>query len=38
MDFGFESCHKPEKKWDSVDLVDTVGRSGLRGRSCASVT
>ena len=33
----YESCHKLEKKWDSVDLVDTVGRPGLCGRSSASV-
>jgi len=33
-----ESCHKPEKKRDPVDLVVAVGRPGLFGRSSASVT
>ena len=33
-----ESCHKPEKKWDLVDLVVSAGRPGLCGRSSAFVT
>ena len=33
-----ESCHKPEKKRDPVDLVVTVGRPRLCGRTSASVT
>ena len=40
--FGYrldhESCHKPEKKRDPLDLVVAVGRPGLCGRSSASVT
>ena len=36
--FDHESCHKPEKKRDPVDLVVAVGRPGLCGRSSASVT
>ena len=33
-----ESCHKPEKKWDPVDLVVAVERPGLCERSSATVT
>ena len=33
-----ESCHKPDKKRDPVDLVVVVGQPGLCGRSSASVT
>ena len=33
-----ESCHKPEKKRDPVDLAVAVGRPGLCGRSSATVT
>ena len=33
-----ESCHRPEKKQDPVDLVVAVGRPGHCGRSSTSAT